>query len=66
MGVKKGAFKPSPFPERIETKLKGNLRTALYLYMEDNETTASETLKGGIRVLCRRQLDEIKQGRKPI
>lgn len=66
MGKPKKKFSASPFPERMECRPKGKLRTAIYLYMEDNETTASETLIDGIRVLCQKQLEDIRKGRLPI
>lgn len=64
--MKKQPFDDKRIYERIETRLRGKLRTALHLYMEDNECSASEAMRDGIRVLCRKQLDEIKTGRKPI
>jgi hypothetical protein len=64
--MKKRPFTKSAIPERLSTQLQGKLRTALYLYMEDNETTAAETLKDGVRVLCHKQLEDIRKGRTPI
>ena len=66
MGLKKKPFAKRVKPERIATEVHGNLRMALYLYMEDHETTAAESLRDGIRAVARKQLVEIKQGRKPI
>lgn len=64
-GMKKQPFDDKRIQERIETRVSGKLRIALHLYMEDNETTASEALRDGLRAIGQKYFAEIKAGRRP-